>query len=59
MDKKKKKWIKKKKTTTTTITFAIKKNYLWNNRSESLEVSLSVTQIVLSVGYFAIARSDP
>ena len=55
---KKKKWIKKK-TTTTTITFAIKKNYLWNNRSESLEVSLSVTQIVLSVGYFAIARSDP
>ena len=49
----------KKKTTTTTITFAIKKNYLWNNRSESLEVSLSVTQIVLSVGYFAIARSDP
>ena len=56
---KKKKWIKKEKTTTTTITFAIKKNYLWNNRSESLEVSLSVTQIVLSVGYFAIARSDP
>ena len=27
------------------LTFAIKKNYVWNNRSESLEVSLSVTRI--------------